>query len=183
MAALSTLFGALLIASGQMVSSASPIQSSDFVEAGPNWEEYINKAGYTARRFKKGMGPGSEDYNNRFGGREFSLYKRDDGTVTQPYAGKTEIAYGCDVDITDQVLDLLNDLCEDTQCDEGSSAEAQVTYPDDGRETDYSVVLTAEGSYPSGQKGAFIAAIKEIVEQGASSTRDVLSSFPGSSHV
>lgn len=149
-----------------------------------NWESYVNELGYTTRRFKPGMEPGSLDYELRFGAGASnattdlaSMAKRQEDRSTQPVVGQNAIPYGCRTDIPNSVLNRVGDICGEFGCDGGSSVSIDVTYPNNGNEEGATVTLVARGNWPSGMRDAMIQAVQAEAIPEAVEIEEVASYF------
>ncbi|KAF7125235.1 hypothetical protein CNMCM5793_001413 [Aspergillus hiratsukae] len=123
--------------------------------------EIVNIKGNKAYRFKKDMGPGSEDYISRFGNETEQTQKltaRSADIITSVNMGKTDMGWGCDDIIIEDILQELHWLCLDGPengmgaCDEGSQHSMKVGWATRYTYTLADLTLSAEGTYPSWSK-------------------------------
>ena len=159
-------------------------------EAAPNCETYTDGQGRERVRFKKGMEPGTSDYNHRMTRRDPSsnlfekrvdgpmvkmtaadkkkldaVVKADAGLHTYVTIGDTAIYWGCSVDPV-QALGNLSAPCASTgACDSSSPWTLPVTYvtPNDYEETDQTLSITASGHYPPDDYNQFLQAVTTAV--------------------
>ncbi|KAL4969312.1 uncharacterized protein BDV14DRAFT_196139 [Aspergillus stella-maris] len=139
--------------------------------------------GNKAIRFKPDMGPGSEDYTLRFGNsstqQQSTLESRANEIITSVNMGKTDMGWGCDDIIIEDILQELHWLCLDGPeggqgaCDEGSAHKMDVGWVTNSEYVLAELTIRAEGTYPSWAKHAFIDALRAIPPSGAVHTQDI----------
>ncbi|KAK2467328.1 hypothetical protein APHAL10511_000563 [Amanita phalloides] len=125
-------------------------------EAAPNCETYID-GGKTLIRFKPGMGPGSDDYQSRFGSNSSSSSSSSTsrlakgGITTKVQMGDTSMNFGTTApDGTGGVYHHLYDICHESTCDpSGVQVDSQTianfrgnSYPET-----FQLTLSATGQY------------------------------------
>ncbi|KAL4936490.1 hypothetical protein BDV06DRAFT_204903 [Aspergillus oleicola] len=143
--------------------------------------EVVTINGNKAIRFKADMGPGSEDYTARFGNNQTAqtLEARAEDIVTSVNMGKTDMGWGCDDIIIEDILQELHWLCLDGPengqgaCDEGSAHHMDVGWVSNSEYILAELTITAEGTYPSWAKHAFINGLRAIPPAGAVHTEEI----------
>ena len=133
-------------------------------EAADNCETYIeSSSGQVNIRFKSGMEPGTEDYNNRVANPNV---KRDDSSVTTSITvGDATMLWGCD---TDPVVTLgnLTDICASSgSCISNAPYTDQVTYVTPGQNAWSSETLTisAVGQYPDWMRNGIVEGVQAVM--------------------
>ena len=129
-----------------------------------NCETYLNAAGITRIRFKRGMEPGSADYENRM---SKNKVKRD-GTYPQTTItlGDATIPWGCDIDPV-ATLNNVSAICATTgQCIDNAPWSTSVQYitPNPGNTASPPVgdtlTISATGTYPAWMRNGIISALQ-----------------------
>ncbi|KAL4957833.1 hypothetical protein BDW69DRAFT_155411 [Aspergillus filifer] len=93
--------------------------------------------------------------------------------------GKTDMGWGCDDIIIQDILQELHWLCLDGPeggqgaCDEGSAHKMDVSLVTNSEYILAELTITAEGTYPSWSKHAFINGLRAIPPSGAVHTEEI----------
>ena len=133
----------------------------DRCAAAVNCETYTNDAGKMKTRFKRGMEPGTPEYE-----RLTALAKRDgDGSSTAITISDETIWWGCDVDPV-ATLGNVGDICQTSgNCLESKQWSSTVNYatPDGTWVEAEPFTLSAKGHYPPWLRNGIVMALQAVM--------------------